>query len=148
MARVGQSMFVKVRRCSTGSPPSPWRPAPSRRPNHRQDHPRRRRRRGRDPSWQGAPARLISKTTIDLAMVLDFAGAPLCGRDNRGAAVNAARDRVVVRLPVEEPEDMRPPTADHVEAVGWLLAIPYMVGLLVLDAVGCRVGELVGGPHR
>src|SRR5262249_35933142 len=67
----------------------------------------------------------IRKTTTALAMVLDLAGAPLCGRDSRGAAVNAARDRVVVKLPREEPEQLEPPTADHVERVGHLLATPY-----------------------
>jgi integrase len=84
----------------------------------------------------------IRKTTTALAMVLDLANAPLCGRDNRGAAVNAARDRVVVKLPLEEPDAICPPSADHVEAVGWRLTIPYMVALLALDVTGCRVGEL------
>jgi integrase len=84
----------------------------------------------------------VRKTLTSVAMTLDLFGAPLCGRDSRGAAVCAARDRVVVRLPVEEPNDLCPPTADQVKAVGWLLAIPYMLGLLTLDAVGCRVGEL------
>jgi integrase len=84
----------------------------------------------------------IRKTTTALAMVLDLAGAPLCGRDNRGAAVNAARDRVVVKLPREEPEELSPPSADQVEQVGWRLTIPYLLGLLALDATGCRLGEL------
>jgi integrase len=84
----------------------------------------------------------IRKTTTALAMVLDLAGAPLCGRDSRGAAVNAARDRVVVKLPLEEPEEINPPTADHVEAVAWRLPVPYLIALLALDATGCRVGEL------
>jgi integrase len=75
-------------------------------------------------------------------MVLDLASAPLCGRDNRGAAVNAARDRVVVKLPLEEPDEIYPPSADHVEAAAWQLTIPYLVALLALDATGCRVGEL------
>jgi integrase len=84
----------------------------------------------------------IRKSVTALAMVLDLARAPLCGRDSRGAAVNAARDRVVVKLPREEPVELSPPSADHVEQVGWRLTIPYLLGLLVLDATGCRLGEL------
>jgi integrase len=37
---------------------------------------------------------------------------------------------------------MEPPTADHVEAVGWVLTIEYMLALLMLDATGARVGEI------
>jgi hypothetical protein len=39
-----------------------------------------------------------------------------------------------VRLPLEEPEEVEPPIAEHVEAVVWLLAPPYLTGLLVLEA--------------
>ncbi|MGZ4300357.1 MAG: hypothetical protein ACXVRR_01530 [Gaiellaceae bacterium] len=67
-----------------------------------------------------------------LAMVLDFGG----------VSPNPARDRVRVRLPLEEPAEPETPSADHVEAVGWLLSIPYLIGLLTLDATGVRVGEL------
>jgi integrase len=67
-----------------------------------------------------------------LAMVLDFAG----------VSPNPARDRVQVRLPREEPVEPEPPSADHVEAVAWLLPVPYLLGLLILDATGVRVGEL------
>lgn len=74
----------------------------------------------------------IRKSVTALAMVLDFAG----------VTPNPARDRVQVKLPREEPEAMEPPTADHVEAVAWQLSIPYLVGLLALDATGVRVGEL------
>ena len=45
-------------------------------------------------------------------------------------------------MPREEPHQLEPPTADHVERVGHLLAIPYLVGLLGLDYTGARVGEL------
>jgi integrase len=74
----------------------------------------------------------IRKSVTALAMVLDFAG----------VTPNPARDRVQVRLPREEPGEMEPPSADHVEAVGWLLVPDYLLGLLVLDATGVRVGEL------
>jgi integrase len=74
----------------------------------------------------------IRKSVTALAMCLDFAG----------VAPNPARDRVQVRLPREEPDEMEPPSADHVEAVGWLLVPDYLLAMLVLDATGCRVGEL------
>jgi integrase len=74
----------------------------------------------------------IRKSVTALAMVLDFAG----------VAPNPARDRVHVKLPLEEPEEPEPPSADHVEAVAWLLPVPYLIGLLTLDATGARVGEL------
>jgi integrase len=73
----------------------------------------------------------IRKSVTALAMVLDFAG----------LAPNPARDRVQVRLPREEPEEPEPPSAMAVEAVAWQLTVPYLLGLLVLDATGCRVGE-------
>lgn len=91
---------------------------------------------------EGKRRETIRKSITALAMVLDLAGAPQCGRDSRGAAVNAARDRIVVKLPREEPVELSPPSADHVEQVGWLLSVPYMLGLVALDATGCRVGEL------
>jgi integrase len=47
-----------------------------------------------------------------------------------------------VKLPREEPEEVQPPHADHVEAVGWLLTVPYLIGLLALDSTGARVGEV------
>jgi hypothetical protein len=74
----------------------------------------------------------IRKSVTALAMVLDFAG----------VSPNPARDRVQVRLPREEPEEPEPPSAEHVEAVAWLLPTPYLVALLVLDATGVRIGEL------
>jgi integrase len=74
----------------------------------------------------------IRKSVTVLAMVLDFAG----------VTPNPARDRVQVRLPREDAVEMEPPTADHVEAVCWRLTVPYMIGVLLLDATGVRVGEL------
>lgn len=91
---------------------------------------------------EGKARESIRKSVTALAMVLDFGGAPLCGRDGRGSPVNAARDRVAVKLPLEEPEEPEPPSAEHVEAAGWKLSVPYMLGLLALDATGARVGEL------
>jgi integrase len=73
----------------------------------------------------------IRKCRTALAMVIDFAG----------VSPNPARD-TRVKLPLEEPEEVQPPHADHVEAAAWLLTQPYLVGLLALDATGARVGEL------
>lgn len=81
---------------------------------------------------EGKARESIRKSVTALAMVLDFAG----------VSPNPARDRVQVRLPREEPEEPEPPSAEHVEAVAWLLPAPYLVGLLVLDATGVRIGEL------
>lgn len=74
----------------------------------------------------------IRKSVTALAMVLDFAG----------IAPNPARDRVQVRLPRQEPKEPEPPSAEHVEKAARLLAPAYRLALLVLDATGCRVGEL------
>lgn len=58
--------------------------------------------------------------------------------------LDSARTRrdLRVRLPLEEPDEVEPPVADAVEAVAWLLPVDYMLGVLVLDATGCRIGEL------
>ena len=39
----------------------------------------------------GKARETLRKSLTGLAMVLDFAEAPLCGRDERGRAVNARR---------------------------------------------------------
>jgi integrase len=74
----------------------------------------------------------IRKSVTALAMVLDYGS----------VKPNPARDRVQVRLPLAEPEEPEPPAAEHVEAAAWLLTPPYLVAMLVLEATGCRVGEL------
>jgi integrase len=73
----------------------------------------------------------IRKSKTVLAMVLDYVG----------VSPNPARDRRV-KLPLEEPEEVEPPVAEHVEAVAWLLPAHYLIGLLVLDATGARIGEI------
>jgi integrase len=73
----------------------------------------------------------VRKCRTALSMVLDFAGVtPNPGRDKR------------VKLPREEPEEVQPLHADHVESVGWLLTPAYLIGLLALDSTGARVGEI------
>src|SRR5205823_12517747 len=59
-----------------------------------------------------------------------------------GRSPNPALDRVHVKLPREEPEEPEPPSATHVEAVAWKLPTSYLLGLLILDATGARIGEL------
>jgi integrase len=81
---------------------------------------------------KGLARETIRKTVGTLAMVLDFAG----------ATPNPARDRIAVRLPREETEEVAPPTAAHVLAVWRLLPRAYRLPLVVLDATGMRVGEL------
>lgn len=73
----------------------------------------------------------VRKSKTALALVLDYAR----------IEPNPARSKLV-KLRNEETEEVEPPVADHVEAVGWLLSAAYLLGLLVLDATGCRIGEL------
>jgi len=80
---------------------------------------------------QGLARESIRKSKTAVAMVCD----------HFGITPNPARDPRV-KLPLEEREEVEPPIADHVEAVAWLLPIDYMIGVLVLDATGCRIGEL------
>jgi integrase len=71
----------------------------------------------------------IRKSVTALAMVLDFAR----------VTPNPARDRVIVKLPREEPEEPNPPIAAHVEAVYWALPSKHRLPLLFLDWSGARV---------
>jgi len=71
----------------------------------------------------------IGKCRTALSMVLDY-DSPNPARDQR------------VKLPLSEPDEVEPPHADHVEAAAWLLAPSYLIGLLVLDSTGARVGEV------
>lgn len=80
----------------------------------------------------GKARETIRKTVTALAMTLDYAG----------IEPNPARNRIHVKLPREDADAMEPPSAAHVEAVGWQLRPSYLLALLVLDATGCRVGEL------
>ena len=71
----------------------------------------------------------IRKTLTALAMVLDHAG----------ISPNPARDRVIVKLPREEPEEPNPPTADQLLAVYRLLPSKHRLPFLFLDWSGARV---------
>jgi integrase len=81
---------------------------------------------------EGKARESIRKSVTALSMVLDFAG----------VTPNPARDRVKVKLPLEEPDEPESPGAEHVEAVAAFLTLPYLIALLTLDATGVRVGEL------
>jgi integrase len=74
----------------------------------------------------------IRKSLKYLAAVLDY----------HGIQPNPARDRLRIRLPREEPEEINPPTASAVEAVYRLLAPPYRLPLLWLDWSGARVSSV------
>ena len=76
----------------------------------------------------------VLKTLMALAMVLDHAG----------VKPNPARDKLAVKLPREERQEIAPPLAEHVEAVHRLLPARYRLPLLVLDGTGMRLGELEG----
>lgn len=83
-------------------------------------------------SAAGKKRETIRKSVKYLAAVLDFAGVD----------PNPARDRQRVRLPYEEPQEMNPPTAGHVEAVYRLLVPSYRLPLLWLDWSGARVASV------
>src|SRR4051794_12340698 len=77
---------------------------------------------------EGYARESIRKSVTALAMVLDFGG----------IAPNPARDRIKIKLPLEEPDEPEPPSAEHVEAAARILPTHYRLALLVLDATGCR----------
>jgi integrase len=74
----------------------------------------------------------LRKTLQTLAMVLDDTGL---------VAANPCRDKHV-RLPREEPAEINPPTAAHVEAVYRLLPSKHRLPLLWLDWSGARVSSV------
>lgn len=81
---------------------------------------------------QGLARGSIQKTVTALAMIFDHAR----------IAPNPARDRVAVKLPREEPEELNPPSADHIEAVYRLLPTKHRGPLLWLDWSGARVSSV------
>jgi integrase len=80
---------------------------------------------------QGTARETIRKTLGAGAMVLDHAG----------VAPNPARDRST-KLPREEPEEINPPSAGHVQAVYQLLPRKHRLPLLWLDWSGARVSSV------
>jgi integrase len=61
--------------------------------------------------------------------------------DDAGVTPNPCRDKHV-RLPREEPEEINPPTADHLESVYRLLPSRHRLALLWLDWSGARVSSV------
>jgi integrase len=74
----------------------------------------------------------IAKSVTYLAQTLDHAG----------VVPNPARDKVQVKLPREERDELEPPPAEHVEAVHHLLPRMHRLPLLWLDWSGARVGSV------
>jgi hypothetical protein len=61
--------------------------------------------------------------------------------DDAGVSPNPARDKHV-RLPREEPEEINPPTAAHLESVYRLLPPRHRLAFLFLDWSGARVSAI------
>jgi integrase len=85
----------------------------------------------RELSRTGRKRETIRKSVKYLAAVLE----------ENGIEPNPARGKRV-RLPHEEPIELEPPTADHVEAVVRLLPGPYRLPLLWLDWSGSRLASI------
>lgn len=85
----------------------------------------------RELARTGRKRETICKSVKYLAAVLE----------ENGIEPNPARDKRV-RLPHEEPVELEPPTADHVEAVVRLLPAPYRLPLLWLDWSGARLASV------
>jgi integrase len=81
---------------------------------------------------KGEARETIRKTVTAIAMTLDYAG----------VTPNPARNHLIVKLPREEPEELNPPTADHIEAVHRLVPSKHRLALLWLDWSGARVSSI------
>jgi integrase len=79
----------------------------------------------------GTARETIRKTLGAGAMVLDHAA----------IAPNPARDRSI-KLPREEPEEVNPPSAEHVETVYRLIPSKHRLALLWLEWSGARVSSI------
>ena len=62
--------------------------------------------------------------------------------DHAGIDPNPARDRIIVKLPPDDSEEVSPPSADHVERVFRLLPSHHRLPLLFLDWSGARVSAI------
>jgi integrase len=81
---------------------------------------------------EGLKPSYIRKIVQATAMVLDHAS----------VKPNPARDKTIVKLPREEPEEVNPPTVDHVMTVFRLLPPKHRLALLWLDWSGARVSSV------
>ncbi len=62
--------------------------------------------------------------------------------DHAGIDPNPARDRIIVKLPPDDSEEVSPPSADHVERAFRLLPSRHRLALLFLDWSGARVSAI------
>jgi integrase len=74
----------------------------------------------------------IRKSVNYVAMALDYTG----------ISPNPARDRVIVKLPRDDSEDINPPSAADVEAVYWTVPSKHRLPILFLDLSGLRVSAI------
>jgi integrase len=81
---------------------------------------------------EGAARGSIHKVVNAIAMVLDYARID----------PNPARDKITIKLPREEPEELNPPTAEHVATVHRLLPSRHRLPLLFLEWSGARVAAI------
>jgi integrase len=81
---------------------------------------------------EGAKRESIRKIVNAIAMVLDYSR----------VSPNPARDRVDVKLPREEPDEVNPPPAADLEAVYHLLPRQHRLPFLFLDWSGARVSAI------
>jgi integrase len=81
---------------------------------------------------EGVAVSYLRKVIQAVAMTLDHAG----------VKPNPARDKVIVRMPRSEGDEVNPPTAEHVVAVYRLLPARHRLPLLFLDWSGARVSAI------
>jgi integrase len=81
---------------------------------------------------EGVAVGYLRKVLQAVAMTLDHAG----------VKPNPARDKTIVRMPYDEPEEVNPPTSAHVESVYALLPSRHRLPLLLLDWSGARVSAI------
>lgn len=81
---------------------------------------------------QGYKRETISKSVTAFAQTLDYVG----------VTPNPARDKLIVKLPREEREELNPPTAEHVERVFRLLPSKHRLAFLFLEWSGARVAAI------
>jgi integrase len=81
---------------------------------------------------EGVAVGYLRKVLQAVAMTLDHAGVD----------PNPARDKVIVRMPRAEVEEVNPPSAEHLVSVYHLLPSKHRLALLFLDWSGARVSAI------
>jgi integrase len=80
----------------------------------------------------GAKPSYVRKVVQATAMLFDHAQ----------VSPNPARDKTIVKMPREEPEEINPPSAVHIEAIYNLIPSKHRLPLLWLDWSGARVASI------